>query len=64
MHQDDGIFPRSQTPFGNALAEATPLPISRNPARVASRRAIELRRQWRSQMEFGNEEKFRHPDAF
>jgi hypothetical protein len=22
------IFPRSQTPFGNALAEAIPLPIS------------------------------------
>ena len=51
--------PRSQTPFGNALAEATPLPISASQGRYARLRAIELRGQFRSQIEFGNEENLR-----
>jgi len=58
--RDEAVaFSRSQTPFGNALAGATPLRwrvcwgwvcFS-----VVSLRAIELRGQWRSQIEFGNE---------
>ncbi len=51
----NSVFPRSQTPFGNALAEAIPLPIPLgNPTRP---KATKLRGQSRSQMEFGNEER-------
>ena len=42
---------RSQTPFGTALVCATPLRLGNR----ALSRAIELPRQSRSQMEFGNE---------
>src|ERR1700692_2697415 len=44
-------FPRSQTLFGNAIVNATPL---LNPRRSA----IELPQQVRSQIEFGNEGRY------